>query len=101
VATEGVSLCVRRKAGSELEFPESPVLPMCLPHLAADWLKYFAAAFWARCCDIGQNRSGEMLDVTTSLAFPSQGSFFFGIPEQLQRLLCVITYFFDNLAECL
>jgi len=42
-----------------------------------------------------------MLDVTTSLAFPSQGSFFFGMPEQLQRLLCVITYFFDNLSECL
>ena len=68
--------------------------------LAPSWLKHVAAAFWARRGDIGQNRSREMFNVTTSFAFPREHPFFFGMIEQLQRLLRVITYFFDDLPEC-
>jgi len=63
-------------------------------------LKYFAAAFRARCGDIGQNRSGEMFNVATSLAFPRERPVCVGTVEQPQRLIRVITYFFDNLPEC-
>jgi hypothetical protein len=63
-------------------------------------LKCIAFALRARRGDIGQNGSGEMFNVTTSLAFPSKRPFFSRTIKQLQRLLRVITYFFDNLPEC-
>jgi hypothetical protein len=40
-----------------------------------------------------------MLNVTTSLAFPRERPFFLGTVEQLQRLLRVVTYSFENLPE--
>jgi hypothetical protein len=68
--------------------------------LARAWLKHFATAFRARRGDIGQNPAREMFDVTTPLAFPREQSFFLGRAEQLQRLLRVIAYSFENPPEC-
>jgi hypothetical protein len=62
-------------------------------------LEHIAAAFGARRGDIGQNWARKIFNVTTSLAAPSKRPFFFVAVQQLQRLLCVITYFFDNLPE--
>jgi hypothetical protein len=68
-------LRVRRKSRGNLA---AALAPACR--------EYFAPAFRARRSDIGQNRSREMFDVTTSLAFPSKRPFFFGMIEQPQRL---------------